>query len=298
MTSERNSVRWLAATLHVRRALLLAVDADIARFYRPFSLSRPGKKPRQIDAPVGALKFIQKRIKEHLLVSFPFPPTLHGCVQGRSPKSNAEAHGKTPLLVNLDLAGFYPSVTSAMVHAVWRDVFHFGAPIAPLLTRLTTHGGHLPQGAPTSGFLANIVLLPAADRIQDLAAAVGCTPSFYVDDMSISGRRAREVIDPLIDVVHEHGLSVGRGKTKVMAGHTAQLATGYTINSGRPSVPSRKRDQVREMIHELGIRRRFGHDLSALRASIEGRIAHIERTNPGNAARLRDLLARVVGDAH
>ena len=35
-----------------------------------------------------------------------------------------------------------------------------------------------------------------------------------------------------------------------------------------------------------------------IRASIEGRIAHIERTNPGNAVRLRDLLARVAGDVH
>ena len=51
------------------------------------------------------------------------------------------------------------------------------------------------------------------------------------------------------------------------------------------------RDQVRELIHEMKIRRRFGHDVAKLQRSIEGRIAHIRRTNPGNAARLERLLA-------
>lgn len=288
----RNSVRWLAATIQVRRALLMAIDADVDRFYRSFPLYRPGKKPRRIDRPVGALKFVQRQINDHLLARFPFPSTLHGCVRGRSPKTNAEAHGKTPLLVNLDLSGFYPSVTSEMVHSVWRDVFHFGPPLAPLLTRLTTHRGHLPQGAPTSGFLANIVLLPTTERVEQIATILNCRPSFYVDDISISGRRAREAIAPLIDTVHEHGLAIGRGKTKVMPAHVAQLATGYTINSGRPSVSRRKRDQVRELIHELKVRRRFGDDGLAPRASLEGRIAHIELTNRGDAKRLRKLLAR------
>lgn len=291
MTTERESVRWLAATIHVRRALLLAVDRRIDRYYRPFPLARPGKKPRQIDRPVGALKFVQGRIKEHLLAAFPFPHALHGCVRGRSPLTNAGAHGKTSLLVNLDLASFYPTVTCEMVHAVWRDVFHFGPAIATLLTRLTTYRGHVPQGAPTSGYLANIVLLPAAAEIMQIAAAYGCAVTFYVDDISISGPRGREVINLLVEVLQQHGLSVGRDKTRVMPGHAPQTATGYTINSGRPSVPKAKRDLVRELIHELGIRKRLRHDVSKLRRSIEGRIAHIDRTNPGNATRLTRLLA-------
>lgn len=288
----RNSVRWLAAETHLRRDLLIAVDARVERYYKPFKLYRPGKNPRVIDRPVGSLKFVQGKIKEHLLSTFPFPHMIHGCVPGRSPLSNAAAHGKTPLLVNLDLAGFYPSVTCAMVHAVWRDNFHFGSPIAPLLTRLTTYGGHLPQGAPTSGYLANIVLLPAAESIRATAAQMGCGVSFYVDDISISGSRAREVISPVIHVVQQHCLTVGRGKTNVMPAHRRQTATGYTINSGRPSVARERRDRVRELIHDLKVRRSFGHDVTKLRRSIEGRISHIRRTNPGNAARLEALLLR------
>lgn len=280
----------------MRRALLLAIDMDVDGFYKSFPLRRAGKKERRIDRPVGALKFIQGQIKDHLLASFPFPHAFHGCVRGRSPKTNAETHGKTPLLVNLDLAGFYRSVTCEMVHAVWRDVFRFGPSIATLLTRLTTYRGHLPQGAPTSGYLANIVLLPAADQIERLALSFGCTATFYVDDISISGPHARQVIDPMIAVIQAHGLSIGRGKTKVMAGHVSQMATGYTINSGRPSVPRTKRDHVRSLVRELGLRQRFSHDVTALRSSLEGRIAHIKRTNPGHAARLRNLLTRVAGD--
>lgn len=292
MTEPRHSLRWLSAEIRVRRELLVAVDRQLDRYYRPFPIFRPGKKVRRIDCPCGALKFIQGRIKDRLLVTFPFPHPVHGGVRGRSPRTNAAAHGKTSLLVNLDLADFYPSVTAAMVHEVWRDVFHFGPAIATLLTRLTTYGGHLPQGAPTSGYLANIVLLPVVERIREIAARNECEVTFYVDDISISGERGRNAIGPLIDAVHQHRLSIGRGKTAVMPRHVPQTVTGYTINSGRPSVPRRKRDHVRELIHELGVRRRLGSDVSTLRRSIEGRIAHIRKTNVGNATRLTRLLER------
>ena len=291
----RQSVRWLAANIHVGRGLLRTVDADVPSFYRQFPLPRKGKDPRLIDRPLPPLRLIQDGIKDNLLVSFPFPHELHGSIRGRSPQTNARAHGKTPLLVNIDLEKFYPSVTCDMVIAVWKNAFGFGPAIATLLTRLTTHCGHVPQGAPTSGYLANIVLLPAANEIRAIAAALGCTVTFYVDDISISGARAREAIEPIVAVLARHGLRIGRDKTKVMPAHSAQTITGQTINCGRPSVSRRKRDSVSELIHELKLRRRLGQDVSRLRASIEGRIAHIRFTNPGHAQRLSAQLLRVAG---
>lgn len=128
---------------------------------------------------------------------FPFPGPFHGCVKGRSPHTNAKQHLNKPCVVSLDPANFFPSVTNAMVYQVWRDVFKFGPPVASLLTKLTTHQGHLPQGASTSGFLANLVLLSAGAELVAIAFAKDCAVTFYVDHISISGARAREVISPL-----------------------------------------------------------------------------------------------------
>jgi hypothetical protein len=198
-------------------------------------------------------------------------------------------------LVNLDLEKFYPSITCDMVLTVWKGTFAFGPSIAALLTRLTTFKGHLPQGAPTSGYLANIALLPAAAEIRHIAASFGCLVTFYVDDISISGKRAREVIEPIVAVLARHGLRIGRDKTKVMPAHSQQTITGQTINCGRPSVVRRKRDHVRELIHELALRKQSRQDVSHLWASIEGRIAHIRATNAGHAKRLSEQLMRALG---
>ncbi len=91
-------------------------------------------------------------------------------------------------------------------------------------------------------------------RAFQVGSAHGCVVTFYVDDTSISGARAREVIEPIVAVLARHGLRVGRDKTKVMPAHSAQTITGQTINCGRPSVSRRKRDYVRELIHELKLR--------------------------------------------
>jgi RNA-directed DNA polymerase len=201
---ERSSIRWLAAAPNVRPQFLVGVDGQVQAFYRPFLVKR-GAKVRQFDRPGGALKFLQCKIKSTLLATFPFPHALHGCVRGRSPLTNARQHLDQPLVVKIDLADFYPSVTCRMVHSVWQNDFRFGPPIATLLTRLTTYKGHLPQGAPTSGYLANVVLLPAAKEIESIAFAMGCTVTFFVDDIAISGQRARESLTSIIGVIGETG---------------------------------------------------------------------------------------------
>lgn len=288
----RYSERWIASELGFPVEVLRDLSSRTARYYRPFAIPH-GNKVRQIDCPVGVLKFIQARIKKRVLAGFPFPEPLHGCVAGRSPFTNAREHCDQSCVANLDLRQFYPSVTCRMVYDVWVDAFGFGHPIASLMTKLTTHGGHLPQGTATSGYLANLVLVPVVDRIKELAVSMGCRVTFYVDDITVSGARARDVLGPLIVIVHGLGLSVGHGKTRVMDRGEPQIVTGYTVNNrNRPSVPLAKREKVRELIHEVRVRRSLGEDVSRFQNSMRGRIAHIGLANPGSAQRLQRLLVR------
>ena len=101
--------------------------------------------------------------------------------RGPSPATNAMVHAGSKCVVKLDLVSFFPSVTCAMVYASWETQFGFGPPITPVLTRLTTHKGHLPQGSPTSGYLANLALIPCIPQIRAVVESLGCTVSFYVE---------------------------------------------------------------------------------------------------------------------
>jgi RNA-directed DNA polymerase len=126
-----------------------------------------------------------------------------------------------------DIRSFYPSVTSKAIYEMWRSEFGFGPDIARVLTQLTT--GHLPRGASTSGYLANLALFLSSDRIQRIAEALQLTNTFFVDDIGISGANAREAIGPVIAVLRDAGVAVRRDKTSIMSAHDAQVLTGLCV---------------------------------------------------------------------
>jgi hypothetical protein len=288
-----NSPQWLAWTLGIDLRLLQTVAIGIEetpeRYYRHKRRQTATNKIREIDEPIGDLRFIQERIKERLLAVFPFPATFHGCVPRRSSKSNAEVHQQSPCLVRLDLADYYPHATCQMVYDAWQSRFQVGPPIASLLTRLTTVRGHLPQGAVTSGYVGNLVLLSVSTRIEAVAEGLACSVTFYVDDIAFSGANARQVIQPTIEILRSVGLSARHRKTEIMPAGRAQVITGYVVNR-QPSVSTEKREAVRRDIHRMRLAKSRGEDVSSLLPSLRGRIAYVRMTNPGSADRMVRLL--------
>lgn len=290
---EHNSLRWLARTLSVELHILQRVAADVEdtpeRCYRHKLRQTAPNKTREIDEPVGNLRSIQERIKRRLLAPFPFPETFHGCVPHRSAKSNAEVHRQNSCLVRLDLADYYPHVTCQMVYNAWSHALSFGPPIASLLTRLTTVRGHLPQGAITSGYIGNLVLLSVSHRIESVSKSLGCKVTFYVDDITFSGVSARRMIQPTIEMLRSAGLSARHRKTRIMSSREAQVTTGYVVNR-HTSVSAAKRELLRRDIHRMRLAKSRGADVSAALLSLRGRLAYVRATNPGSAGRLLKLL--------
>lgn len=237
------------------------------------------------------LKEIQRRIKVTFLQPIQFPESFYGGVKGGSPYKNASRHLNQKCVVKIDIRSFYPSVTSKAVYDMWRSEFGFGPDIARILTQLTTYSGHLPQGASTSGYLANLALLPSGDRIRKISEALKVTDTFFVDDVAISGANAREAIGPVIAVIRDAGFAIRRDKTSIMSAHDAQVLTGLCVNRKQgPTVPRAEIEKIRCGIHELRMNLRLGEPTQKLERSLRGRIAYVRRTNPGAAGRLERLL--------
>jgi len=139
----RNAVRYslagLARQLHCDPRALTALANAAPEHYRPFTIERPGKKPRQIDNPDDALKLVQRLIRKTLLKPLPLPDHVHGCVKKRSQFSNAAVHAGQSNVSSVDVRNFYPSLTNAMIFGLWRDL-GYGPRLASMLTRLTTTG--------------------------------------------------------------------------------------------------------------------------------------------------------------
>ena len=291
------SQNYLAHHLGIPVDQLCNLAESIENHYRERKVTDERKgKTRILKLPDKRLKFVQRRILRRILDLYILPDAAHGGVKGKSPKTNATAHCGKPLVVSMDIRNFFPSVSHKQVAKMFRCEFGCGRKTAWLLTRLTTIDGQLPQGAPTSTAVANIVLATTVDRrSENIASNHGVTVTRFVDDFAFSGASADSLINSTARAVSGVGLRVWRTqrKLKVMPAFQKQEITGLTVNSKEgPSVPKRKRDRIKTAIHEL--QRLPSADVQKAIQSIRGRLNHLEQHNNGSAKRLRTRFKRTL----
>ena len=290
------SLRQLSIQLGIPQCDLLDLEKRAGGLYRTFPLvsskDRFGcpVKVRQIDTPRKELRRIQNRIQSNLLAKIEFPDYLHGSIKGRSPKSNAAAHLGKAVVVCIDIKSYFPSITHHHVFSVWRRL-DYSPRLSRLLTKLTTRNRCLPQGAPTSPLISNLVLQDFDRAVERLCCERGCSYTRYVDDVFISGRAARLLIPNVIRLLQRAGFKAKRQKTRVLARHReAQVVTGITVNhwanlSATRVWRSRLRQEIRS-IRPDSCREGF--------KSIQGKINYVEQINPGEARVFRRLFDRQV----
>jgi RNA-directed DNA polymerase len=294
------SMQCLAWRIGVPVERLKEIAADIQRdrrlHYRHFALRTGNDKVRHIDHPAPELLDVQRRIVRFVLAPLGFGDAAHGGVRGRSPASNSAIHRGKRCVVKLDVKSFFPSVKHKRIYRLFRHEHGFGKDVSRLLTRLVTLRGALPQGAATSPAVANHFAAPVDERLASSVERHGLAYSRFVDDLTISGDRPRLLIDHTTRLLKARGLNLAPEKLKVCGREKRQEVTGLVVNDAKRLTISRSyRDAVRSSIHKL---RNLGQDeWPKLIASIEGKITHIARYNPGPAARLRRYLSAVT-DSH
>ena len=282
----------LSIPLDVLRELADSVDFQ----YRSWPQTRHGKT-RTLTAPSERLKSAQTQIYEKLLKPLGAPAHLHGSVPGKSPYTNSTAHAAQPCLIRIDITSFFPSVTPPQVYSVWVEKVGCSPQVASLLTKLTTFKFALPQGAPTSPALANLVLADADENILELASGTNVRFTRYVDDLGLSGSAPQDLIEPVAKELQRGGFRVSRKKLACMPRAGRQEITGYGANAPRPSIGKTGRSRIRAAIHRLN---QLPADSEAFRRealSVHGRIDHLRRSNPGAARRLERYLKKMAPEA-
>jgi hypothetical protein len=201
----------------------------------------------------------------------------------------------------MDVKEFFPHVRHYMVYRMFRHELRFGRDVASLLTRLTTYRSYLPQGAPTSTPIANLLLAAPVDTPLAIhAARWGLRYSRFVDDLAISGKNPRSLINLIAKLLSRRRLKVhrlrrhGRSKLKITSSGRAQQVTGLIVNAQRGlSVPGHRREKIRTAIWVL--RRTNKHELPQAVNSIRGRISYVAQFNRGSAKRLAAYLEATLG---
>ena len=293
------SVRKLAFSLGIRPERLHILARTAGSFYDPFD--RPQVKPdrikwRHIDNPLGDMKALQRTVNKKLLrpAMLDLPVGMVGGVAGRSVRDNAVPHVGQEMVVNLDIRDCYPTTGHERVFGVWRSL-GYGTDTARVLTQVTTLHHRLPQGAPTSPTLCNLVLLPMFEEISAYTAGMGLGFTLYVDDLTMSGplTETLQAIDPIIRIVQRHGYRVHPDKIAKMPRSALQQTTGLVLNS-RLSLQRQKLELLR---HDIVQRLKDGGPISSRdRDSIIGRLEHAKQFAPRKAEKLADLVEALFDD--
>ena len=281
---------------------VLAETAEYAgRYYDPYtSTTKPPPFPknpthlkkRRIDKPTAFLKDIQRRINQRLLRNLKMPSHICGSVAGKTLVNNIAPHLGASVIVTLDIKSFFPHITTFQVHDVWLRQLGCTPQVAALLTRLTTFERHLPQGAPTSSALANLVLLSLDEPIRIFCEQNGISYTNWIDDLVFSGEDSRQVIDVAVHALRVGGFSVPHKKLKIMSGSERKLVTGVVVGN-KPGILRKYVRDTRSGIHKLNMGLVPHFQIDAYLRKIRGRIAHINRLNPNRARELEHQLASV-----
>ncbi len=281
------SVRNLAHKIGFDLTVIRDIANTAGRYYRPYP-QRKGDKVRWIDNPFGILKELQKRIEHRLLSKIAFPHYLHGGIAGRSPITNASSHQRAFLVVTLDIRKCFPSISNIAVFRAWTNILGCSPSVAHILTKLTTFEGHLPQGAPTSTTLANVVLTTCDDEIRTVCDRSEVTYTRYVDDLIFSGNQARSVINEVVRLLKKRGFRSPHAKQHIMGPHKCHEITGVVVNS-TPGVSRKRKSRIRAAIHQL----KFINDpreREKAMLSLRGKIGFVNQVNTGSARSLNKLL--------
>ena len=225
-------------------------------FYRDFEVAKKNGSKRLISEPLPSLKEIQMWILRNILYKVPISAFAKAYRPTVSLLENLRFHKNQPKVFTLDLENFFPSIR---VEAVENEFLELGYSriISKLLSRLCTRDGSLPQGAPTSPYLSNLVF-----KVADAAIAAYCKEhkiryTRYADDMSFSGDfDENKLLQIVTEIIEKMGLRINAKKTKLMTPDMRQTVTGVVVNQ-KPQVIFHERNQLRQALYYI---QKFGFE--------------------------------------
>ena len=194
---------------------------------------------RILNPSKGRLKTLQKIINSRILSQIKFPTIIHGSVKKKSCITNAKTHQGNKYFLLTDLRNYFPSIHFTIVYEQLVEQ-GFSPVVASLMTRLVTFNKCVPQGAPTSSLISNLVFLPQDIQLINICKKNGLTYTRYIDDLTISGKEFIEnsMIQKLLDVIRRSPFQYHHRKTITNIGITE--ITGVLTKNNNLDAPSRK----------------------------------------------------------
>lgn len=243
-----------ALAMGVSPRLMSSMLHQPERHYRTFEIPKASGKQRVIRAPRTMMKMVQYFLLDYVLKSLPVHQAATAYSTGCSNRKNAELHLRQTYIANIDVSDFFPSLSTAVVA---RQLIGAGLKhnTAVAIARLCSYKGGLPQGAPTSAALSNIVLFNFDQLMSEYASRRGVRYTRYADDISFSGPDPNILKDAVCAAKKQLaniGLSINESKTRVFGPSSRKVVTGVVVNEW-PQPSRMQRRNLRATLHQAAL---------------------------------------------
>lgn len=259
--------------------LLYAIDRDSQ--YTTFSLPKKNGGERIIETPTTALKTIQRRLKNVLTHVYLRRPSAFGFINNLSIRDNAQRHCKKKFVFNLDLKDFFHSIHFGRVRGLFAArPYSLPLNVSTIIAQICCCNGRLPQGAPTSPIISNMVASKLDYELQNLAKDCRCHYTRYADDITFSSNSPRNIQDiwkestpsghiiaslnkiksaiqsetveteideltvgdKLQSIITDNGFTINHSKVRLSDHNQRQVVTGLVVNR----FPNVRREYIRD----------------------------------------------------
>lgn len=266
LPDEFSSLAKLSSYLGLSEKEFRYISANKVRQYHTVEIPKRGDGTRVLSVPVARLKFLQTNINELLQNMYSVRNCVHGFVPGKSALTNAQEHLGRRHLVKIDLLDYFGQIGRQRVKGVLTSL---GVPtlVSEAITVLCTLKNGLPQGAPTSPVLANMVTFRLDQELVQFSKKNRLRYSRYADDIvfssysrpriirsNIEAHYARlelaEIDGKLLNIFDRESFVLNERKLYYCGRDARRTVTGYTINAA-VNVPLKHVRRVRATLHNV-----------------------------------------------
>ncbi|HAE65433.1 MAG TPA: RNA-directed DNA polymerase, partial [Acinetobacter johnsonii] len=206
---------------------------------------------RLITVPSPSLMMVQKWIYNHILIGKKVHYSAHGFNFNKSIITNAQMHVGHKAFLKIDLKDFFPSIPINWIINYFKQQ-GYPPKIAFYMASLCTLYNSLPQGAPTSPILSNIVFYNLDRILYKFSKKNNLIYTRYADDLVFSGHYiSLKFRNFVIFLIKKYGFKVNSKKTSLKINAGQNIVTGILVKDSI-FVPKKYKRKLRQEMFFIG----------------------------------------------
>lgn len=246
-----DSLEDLASCFAIEIGRLANFIAKTESQYHTFKIAKRRGGFRELSAPSKPLYNCQNWIYKNILCKQQVHESVNGFVLNKSIITNALPHLNKKAMLKIDIEDFFPSIKINWVINYFNKL-GYSNDVSYYLAKICCLDDKLPQGAPTSPSISNLLLHSLDLRLNNLSKSYNLSYSRYADDMTFSGDYIpHNFISIVSSIIKNFGLNPNKSKTKLSFNKGKRIVTGISVSDTELKIPREKKRELRKEIHYI-----------------------------------------------